>query len=254
MVTAITQLLALAAGMAAGWTWPRTPGLPHLRRDTWINLAHGALLYPVRLLLGWLGATSLHGVLPLDGVTHPAAQFLAVFLTLDLTRWAVHVADHRVPWLWRFHRVHHSTESLDATAGLRMHVVDFLQLSAIPVVLFGVLLDVRSFAPWVLPAALCVGVVADAVAHADVPFRPDTFWKRLWFACAMTPLFHAWHHTRDGARIDGNYASVLPLWDRLFGTDVTRPLPPEAYGLDPTQALRGDLIGLQLLRARTPAP
>ncbi|MEN9787700.1 MAG: hypothetical protein RLZZ299_2964 [Pseudomonadota bacterium] len=250
MVTAITQILALAAGTAAGWAWPRTPGLPRLRRDTWINLAHGALLYPVRLALGWLGIHALRGAVPLDAVTHPAAQFLLVFVVLDLTRWLVHFADHRVPWLWSFHRVHHSTEALDATAGLRMHLVDFLQLSAIPVVLFGVLLDVSSFAGWVVPAALCVGIMADAIAHADVPFSPDTPWKRAWFACAMTPLFHAWHHTREGARIDGNYASALPLWDRLFGTDVTRPHPPDAYGLDATQALRNDVVGLQLLRAR----
>lgn len=257
MVTAITQILALAVGMAAGWTWPRTPGRPLVRRDTWINLAHGAMLYPVRLVIGWMGAGALQGVMkagavPLGALPHPALQFLAAFLTLDLARWGVHFLDHRVPWLWTFHRVHHSTESLDASAGLRMHLVDFLQLSAIPVVLFGAILDTRDAAPWVVPAALCVGIVADAVAHADVPFRADTPWKRAWAACAVTPLYHAWHHTRDGAHVDGNYASVLPLWDRLFGTEVTRPEPPEAYGLDATQALRNDPIGLQLLRPRDP--
>ncbi|MFZ5478650.1 MAG: sterol desaturase family protein [Myxococcota bacterium] len=248
METTIAQALVLAGGLAAGALWPREarPGL--FTRETWVNLANGALLYPVRLLLVLAGIDQVDvGLVDLTGL-HPGLQFAIAFLALDFTRYWVHYLDHRVPFLWSFHRVHHSCEQLDSSSGFRMHLVDFLQLSAIPLVLFGVIFRVSD--GWVLPAALIVGIVADAMEHANVRFTLDTWWRRAWFRVFNNPLFHSWHHTRDGHLCDGNYANALPLWDRLFGTDVTRPEPPELYGLDETQALDRGLVGMQLLRRR----
>lgn len=248
--TLVVQILALVGGLAAGAVWPRTPG-PLFTRETVLNLATGALLYPVRYGLGLLGATTLHvGLVPLGTLGHPVLQLLFAFLVLDFTRYWVHYADHRVPWLWTFHRVHHSSERLDSSSGFRMHVVDFLQLTAIVVVLFGVVFDVSQFEPWVLPAALSIGIVADAIEHADVRFPLDTAWRRAWFRVFNTPLFHSWHHVRDATLCDGNYANALPLWDRLFGTEVTRPEPPAELGLTADQALTPTVIGMQLLRPR----
>lgn len=250
MATTIVQGLVLVLGLAAGLAWPRERRAGPFTRETWLNLANGLLLFPIRFALGLLGVYELDvGLIPTGLLAHPALQFVVAFLLLDFVRWAVHYLDHRVPILWSFHRVHHSAEALDATTGLRMHVVDFLQLTAIPVVLFGVLLDTSDWAGWVLPAALIVGIVADAVEHANVEFRLDTWWKRAWFRVFNTPLFHSWHHTRDGALCDGNYANALPLWDRLFGTDVTRPEPPALYGLDGDQRIdTASLVGMHLLR------
>jgi sterol desaturase/sphingolipid hydroxylase (fatty acid hydroxylase superfamily) len=152
--------------------------------------------------------------------------------------------------LWRFHRVHHSTESLDATAGLRMHAVDFLQLTAVPVVLFGLLLDVSHFASWVLPAAVSVGIVADTFSHMHVEFPHRNPVCRALLYVFNNPLFHSWHHTRDGVLCDGNYANAFPVWDVLFGSNVTRPEPPALYGIDGDQRLDHSLLGLQLLRPR----
>lgn len=248
MIPFVVQLLALAGGLAAGRLWPREPG-PLWRKDTRLNLATGALLYPLRQLLGLAGVDTLHiGLIPLGTLGHPVVQVLFCFLALDFTRYWVHYADHRVPWLWTFHRVHHSTEHIDSTAGLRMHVVDFVQLTAIIVGLFGVVFDIGAFAPWALPVALVPGIVADAIEHANVRFPLDTGWRRAWFRVFNTPLFHSWHHVRDATLCDGNYANALPLWDRLFGTEVTRPIPPAEFGLAGEQRLRNSLLGLQGLR------
>lgn len=250
MATTLAQAVVLVMGLLAGALWPREPRPGVLTRESWVNLFNGAFLFPIRLAIGLTGIYALDlGLVDLTGLP-TVVQFLIAFLALDFVRYWVHRADHRVPWLWHFHRVHHSSEAIDATTGLRMHVVDFLQLTAIPVVLFGVLFRLSD--GWVLPAALIVGIVADAMEHANVRFTLDSPFRRAWFAVFNNPLFHSWHHTREGALCDGNYANALPLWDRLFGTDVTRPVPPELYGLDDSQALDGSLVGLQLLRGRTP--
>jgi sterol desaturase/sphingolipid hydroxylase (fatty acid hydroxylase superfamily) len=248
--TLVVQVLALAVGLGCGVLWPRRQKTL-FTKESYINLLNGALLYPARLGLGLLGLDQIKvGLIPVGTLFHPALQFLFLFLMLDFTRYWVHYADHRVPWLWSFHRVHHSAESMDSTVGFRMHFVDFLQLTAIPVVLFGLIFDVSAFAPWTMPAALSVGIVADAFEHSNMEFKLDSWWKRLWFASFNNPLFHSWHHTRDGNLKDGNYANALPLWDRLFGTDVTSPEPPALFGIDGDQRIEMSWIGLQLLTPR----
>lgn len=240
----------------------REQGLIH--PDMIINLLNGLLLFVlVAPLVQVLSARAELGLLDLSALP-PWAQFLAAFLALDFTRYWVHRAGHRVPLLWRFHRVHHSLERMDATAGLRMHVVDFLQLSAIPIVLFGVLIDASALAPWAVPAALGVGVFFDAFQHANITFDITKPWWRAWHMVFNNPHFHAWHHTRDGHICDGNYGNTLVWWDRLFGSDVTRPELPDLFGIDGDQVLSGTrertfspvrlgraVVVMQLLRPRT---
>ena len=177
-------------------------------------------------------------------------QFLIAFLLVDFCRYWLHLAHHKVPWLWTFHRVHHSSERLDSTSGLRMHFVDFVQLSLLPMVMFALVLDVASWDAWALPAALAVGVVSDAFQHGNIRVDMGHPLMRAWDKLFNHPHFHAWHHTRDGQRCDGNYGNALVVWDRLFGTEVTGPQPPELFGLVGDQALDNGVVGLQLLRRR----
>lgn len=257
-ITTWVQVGMILFGLAMGLAVPRGGRrLPVLSKDNFINLATGALLWPIRFGLTLAGVRIAQGAEPglvgwvsLAGLAHPALQFLFAFLLLDFTKYWLHRADHRIPFLWSFHRVHHSTENIDATAGLRMHVVDFLQLTAAPVLLFGVLFDISGFASWVLPATLCVGIVADAFSHMHVEYPMSNPVLRALLYVFNNPLFHGWHHTRDGVLCDGNYANALPVWDVLFGSNVTRDQPPELYGIDGDQRLQNDVLGLQLLRPR----
>lgn len=253
-VTTVVQALALLMGLGLARIFPRDPGRSTFSRDFWINIASGAMLFPVRLALVFMGLYALNlGLVDLGGFFHPVAQFAFVFLTLDFAKYWVHYADHRVPLLWSFHRVHHSIEHLDASAGLRMHVVDFLQLSAIPITLFGVLFDISAFEPWVLPAALSVGIVADSLEHMNVRMTLDHPLSKFWYYTFNSPLFHSWHHVRDGHLCDGNYANALPVWDYLFRTNVSRPVPPEIYGVA-KNPLEDNFWGLHLLRPRAASP
>jgi sterol desaturase/sphingolipid hydroxylase (fatty acid hydroxylase superfamily) len=219
--------------------------------ETAVNLATGGLLFLVRVLLVF-GVSKL-ALAPggfLDGawIQSPGFQFVVAFLLLDFTRYWVHRADHRVAFLWRFHRVHHSSERLNATSGLRMHAVDLLQLSAIPGLLYFVILDVSSFAPWVIPGALAVGIVFDSFQHANIGMNMEKRFNRAFNVLLNNPHFHSWHHTRDGHLRDGNYSNVLVVWDRLFGSQVTQAQPPETFGLPADQQLEQGVLGLQSLR------
>ncbi len=248
--TLFFQAGAMAFFLGIGLLHPRVQQGVWIR-ETWVNLLTGGLLFLVRVALYAVAAIAAFrpsGWIDCSGLSAPFMQFLVAFLLLDLARYAVHYADHRVPWLWRFHRVHHSSEKLNATSGLRMHIVDLFQLTAIPILLFSVVLDTSSFASWVVPMALSLGILFDSFQHANIAMDMTKPWNKAFNLVLNNPHFHSWHHTRDGHLRDGNYGNVLVIWDRIFRTDVTQDELPEAFGLPEDQQLEQGVLGLQAMR------
>lgn len=152
-------------------------------------------------------------------------QALECVLVADLAQYVVHRAFHRVPLLWRFHAIHHSSESMDWLAGSRLHLVDVLatrSLVLVPLFLFG-------FSQRALEAYLVFVSFHAVFVHANVRFRLTALEPFL-----VTPRFHHWHHAQAIEARDRNFAVHLPWLDRLFGSSH---LPkhdawPESYGLD----------------------
>lgn len=159
-------------------------------------------------------------------------QFLACILVADLAQYWVHRAFHAVPWLWRFHAVHHSAESMDWIAGSRLHLLDVVVTRALvllPLVVLG--FDERA----VLAYLVLVSFHAVFI-HAN--FAPRTAWLERWVAM---PRYHHWHHAIEPEAVDRNFAVHLPMIDRLFGTHylpgqawpsaygVAGPFPPDGY-------------------------
>jgi len=149
-------------------------------------------------------------------------QFLEIVLVADLAQYWIHRAFHRVPLLWRFHAIHHSSRAMDWLAGSRLHVVDVITtrgLVMVPVFLLG-------FATAALYAYLVFVSFHAVFIHANVRFS----FGRLDFVIT-TPRAHHWHHAVTP--LDKNFAVHLPVLDRVFGTQY---LPggawPEAYGID----------------------
>lgn len=151
-------------------------------------------------------------------------QFLLAVLAADLVQALLHRAYHKVPWLWRFHAVHHSSRRMDWLAGSRIHLVEILLTRSIvlmPLVVLGFSADA------VNAYVILVGVQA-VLAHANL--RLDFGWLEY---VLVTPRYHHWHHARDAAYVDVNYAIHLPLVDMLMGTFKRPPRgtwPPE-YGV-----------------------
>ena len=249
MFSAVIQAGAIGFFLLAGLLWPRSRE-GFLIHDTAVNLLTGAILFAFRVLV-IAPVEALVGEGLFSVADWPVWLQLAVtFLALDFMRYWLHRMHHRVAFFWQFHRVHHSSENLNATSGLRMHAVDLIQLTALPLLVFHLLFDFASFAPGVVVGVLLIGGVMDAFAHADITFDITRPWHRRWNRLLNNPHFHAWHHTRDGNLRDGNYSNTIIIWDRLFGSDVTQDQLPEAFGVPRDQAVKNTALGLQLLRPR----
>lgn len=170
-------------------------------------------------------------------------QFLGAVLIADLAQYAVHRAFHRVPLLWRFHAVHHSSRDLDWLAGSRLHVVDAVTTRALVLVP----LQLAGFAEPALYAYLVFVSFHAVFIHANV---------RLSFApleaLLVTPRFHHWHHAAAPEARDRNFAVHLPWLDRLFGSlHFPAGTWPDRYGIAGDPVPEGYLAQLSYpLRAR----
>jgi len=160
-------------------------------------------------------------------------QVAACVLVADLAQYAVHRAFHHVPWLWRFHAVHHSAETMDWIAGSRLHLVDVVATRGL-VLLPLVVLGFDSLAVYAYLALVSFHAV---FIHAN--FAPRAAWLERWIAM---PRYHHWHHAMEDEARDRNFAVHLPMIDRWFGT---HHLPgaawPQGYGIADVRAPEGYL-------------
>lgn len=146
----------------------------------------------------------------------------AVFLA-DLFQYGIHRTFHTVPWLWRFHAIHHSSRELDWLAGSRLHLVDVVLTRAVSFVP----LFVMGFSePAMLGYLIWVSFHA-VLIHANVRFR---FGGLRWLV--VTPEFHHWHHTAESHALDRNFAVHFPWIDRIFSTAHQPDRWPQSYGIE----------------------
>jgi sterol desaturase/sphingolipid hydroxylase (fatty acid hydroxylase superfamily) len=150
-------------------------------------------------------------------------ELLLCILVADFMQYWTHRAYHEVPFLWRFHAVHHSAKTMDWIAGSRMHM---LELIVTRVCVLGPLF-VLGFEKSVMDAYIIVVGFQAVFNHANVhlPWGPI---KHVF----VTPDFHHWHHASDEVALDKNYAAHFAFLDRLFGTLVkTDEAFPAKYGV-----------------------
>ncbi|WP_153796019.1 sterol desaturase family protein [Foetidibacter luteolus] len=147
-------------------------------------------------------------------------QAVEVLFFSDLLIYWGHRLQHKVDFLWRFHKVHHSSEHLDWLAAHREHPLDSIYtigLINLPAFVMGFQLEA-------LAAIVAFRGIWDIYIHSNVrlPIGPL---KML----IGSPELHHWHH--DIERDAGNYANISPIMDKLFGTYVCPPQEPEQYGI-----------------------
>jgi sterol desaturase/sphingolipid hydroxylase (fatty acid hydroxylase superfamily) len=161
--------------------------------------------------------------------------------------WA-HRLSHQIPFLWRFHAVRHSAEQMDFLVNTRMHPVDLVwsrMAMLTPIYALGLADPVRFGDGLIAAIVLISGSTWGYFIHSNVGWRLGPF---EWLL--TTPGFHHWHHTRGDKRRDCNYASMLPVLDRIFGTHYLPDAWPERYGIDEKMP---DSVACQFIQPLAPA-
>jgi sterol desaturase/sphingolipid hydroxylase (fatty acid hydroxylase superfamily) len=149
------------------------------------------------------------------------------FIVLDLfAGWLVHITEHKLYWLWKFHVVHHADNNVDVTTGLRHHPIE----SVLRGLFFfaGIFLSGSPiYAVMIYQTFL---VLFTAFTHANISLPRWLDKGMSWIL--VSPNMHKVHHHWQQPFTDSNYGAVLSVWDRLFGT--YQKLDPSLlrYGLD----------------------
>jgi sterol desaturase/sphingolipid hydroxylase (fatty acid hydroxylase superfamily) len=197
-----------------------------------VQLIAFATLIPVQVVFAWAVQSDFQRAVASQPLW---LQFFEILFLSDLVLYWVHRAFHQVPFLWKFHAIHHSSLHMDWLAGSRTHIVDVLINRAfgfIPVFLLG-------FAPAALYAYLVFVSFHAVYIHANVNHR----WPYLRWILA-TPEFHHWHHTSDEEGIDKNFAVFLSFIDVIFRTAYMPDYWPQRYGttkFQPPESYMGQL-------------
>lgn len=158
-----------------------------------------------------------------------------------------HRWSHEIPWLWRFHAIHHGAEQVDWLVHTRAHPFDmvFTRLCGlVPMYLLGLAQPAGGVdsVPYIV---IFLGTAWGFFIHANVK------WRLGWLEeMVSTPAFHHWHHTADGPTvINKNYAALLPCVDRCFGTlHLPKQKWPDKYGIE---SAVGDSVEME---AEAPVP
>ena len=187
------------------------------------------MLLPATEATRYLGVPSLQAaVARLPWVV----QLVLAIVVADLAEYTVHLALHKVPFLWRFHAIHHSSKALDWIAGSRSHFVDDTLVRGfilVPLML--------GFSQAIIVAYLVFVTLHATWTHCN--FRPSVRWLEPFL---VMPRYHHWHHSAQVEAIDKNFAIHFPWIDRLFGTFYFPDAWPETYGL------RSEAISEKFLR------
>jgi sterol desaturase/sphingolipid hydroxylase (fatty acid hydroxylase superfamily) len=136
-------------------------------------------------------------------------RFVVALVLLDCWMYVWHRANHTIPLLWRFHRMHHSDQHVDVTTATRFHLGEhlgaaLLRLGLIPLLGFDV---------WNLLAYDTLVIAITQFHHADISIA---WWDRPLRWLIVTPYMHKVHHSDWREETDSNYSTVLSVWDHLF--------------------------------------
>jgi sterol desaturase/sphingolipid hydroxylase (fatty acid hydroxylase superfamily) len=211
--------------------WPQYPEQGTFRNQWTLDGVYFMSTHlPIQILsfLVLLPATQATKYLGVPALQHFIArtpwliQFFLAIVVADIAEYFVHLALHKVPFLWRFHAVHHSSKALDWIAGSRSHFVDDTLVRGFILVplMFG-------FSQSIIFAYLIFVTLHATWTHCN--FRLSAKWLEKFL---VMPRYHHWHHTSQKEGIDKNFAIHFPWIDKLFGTYYYADNWPECYGLD----------------------
>ncbi|MBI1321449.1 MAG: sterol desaturase family protein [Candidatus Hydrogenedens sp.] len=196
-----------------------------------LNAAVGAVVFSGLLLAATEAARARgFGFLSMLHLPAPVETLVAIVL-FDAWQYLWHRLNHAVPFLWRFHAVHHSDAAMDASTAVRFHTGEIVlsgafRLAVVP--LLGMTLPQLA-----LYELVALPVILLHHSNARLPARLDAVLRKV----IVTPRMHWVHHSQWRPETDSNFSSLFSWWDRIFGSYRKHPAPQEIrLGLDTAQA------------------
>lgn len=145
-------------------------------------------------------------------------SIITAMLILDVAIYWQHVATHKVPFFWRFHKVHHADLDLDASSGVRFHPVEICASMTFKMAVVAL-----------IGAPVLAVIIFEIILNACALFNHANLRLPLWFDRALrvfivTPDYHRVHHSVRESETNSNYGFSLTIWDHLFGSYTAQPL------------------------------
>ncbi len=220
----LLSLIVWGIELALPWRKGQAP----LRKDFWLDVFYMFFNFFLFSLVGYNGLSNMGVDLFNDflantfGITNLVAleigswshfaQLFVMFILVDFLSWWTHRLLHRVPFLWNFHKVHHSVKEMGFAAHLRYHWMEtivYKSIQYVPMAMIG--FGIEDF--------FIVHMFALAIGHLN---HANLGWDYGPLKYIFNnPKMHIWHHAKDlGENKYGvNFGISLSLWDYLFGTD-----------------------------------
>jgi len=154
-------------------------------------------------------------------------QMITGLLLLDLVgAYTIHLIQHKVKWMWKFHMVHHADTYVDTTTANRHHPGESVFRAVFAIIAVWV-----AGAPiWLIMLYQSLSVVLSQFNHANIQM-PAWLDKPLRYII-VTPNMHRIHHHFVRPQTDSNYGNIFSFWDKIFGTYNRTPMKDIRYGLD----------------------
>lgn len=143
---------------------------------------------------------------------HPIIKTIFVFLVLDYTNYIWHILNHKIPFLWRFHLVHHTDTDLDVSTAIRFHFGEMVG----SVFYRGVFVYLSGATPMnvMLYELLFEGATQFHHSNLKLPFQMEKAMNKI----IVTPRMHGIHHSIKREETDSNYSVIFSFWDRFHQT------------------------------------
>jgi sterol desaturase/sphingolipid hydroxylase (fatty acid hydroxylase superfamily) len=167
-----------------------------------------------------LGYSALYVIAPVHLDPHHWWVWVYAILAVDLLFYTEHRAAHRVRILWAAHQAHHNSQRFNLSTAVRQKWNPWWEL------LVWVPLPLLGMPPWMIFTSFSVNLIFQFFVHTE---RIDRMWRPIELIF-NTPSHHRVHHASDADYLDRNFAGMLIIWDRMFGTYVEESHRP-TYGL-----------------------
>lgn len=215
---------ALMIAAEAWWHLRKNDGEYKDRKDTWGNIFLGFMSVVFGALFGFLTGwiyIYFYEIAPFKFPADAWWTWVALFFADDLAYYIFHRASHESRLFWNFHVVHHSSEEYNLSVAVRQS-----WFSGVLHWIFYAPLMLLGFAPWMFATMHGFNLIYQFWIHTKVIYKFPAWFEYIF----NTPSHHRVHHGVNEPYLDKNYAGVLIIWDRMFGSFIEETETPR-YGI-----------------------